>query len=129
MKSSHQISCWYRSESTMFQGESLRDPGFNINPGWVKTTRCFIWFKKSVITFERLPDISFCFNLKRRHRANVTKCFGYIKNDASCLEAIIKWLINIVIHNSWLMHKSPGLYPNWLWEISSFAEKNSNILL
>ena len=31
---------------------------------WFKTTLCFLWYKKWVITFKRLHDIPFCFNLK-----------------------------------------------------------------
>ena len=92
-----------------------------------KKTLCFLWYKTSVITFERLPDKPFCFNLKRRpscqtlsNALDISRKTPVVSRPSSS-----GWWRSWVIHNSWLMHESL----DWLWEINSFSEKNSSILL
>ena len=36
------------------------------------------------------------------------------------------WYLSWVIDQSWLMQESPGLKPDWLWDIRSFSIKNPN---
>ena len=58
------------------------------------------------------------------------KNFGYVKK--STLTSVLTskyWYISWVIDINWFMHESPGLKPNWFWEIKSFTIKYSKRLL
>ena len=77
-----------------------------------KTTLCFLWYGKSVITFKRLPDIPWYTVLLQLEEKNLVpnliKCLWYIKKDGSSLKAIIKWLINIMT-DAWVSWFEPWL--------------------
>ena len=72
-----------------------------------------------------LPDIPFCFSLKRRPLCQtLSNALDIsIKMPLVLRPLSSNWEISWVIHNTWLMHESPGLNPDWLWEISSFSKK------
>ena len=79
-----------------------------------------------VIPFNRFPDIPFCFKLERRplcqtllNALDMSRKTPLVSRPSSS-----DWYIPRVIHNSCLMHESPGLNPDWLWRLVHFQKKN-----
>ena len=104
---------------------------FHVENCPLRTTLCFLCFKKSSKRFSKFPDLSIWVSLKM-----IPSC--YILSNAfeisrktlltsrrSSKELYISW----VIDNSWLMQETPGLKPDWLEEMSLFSIKKSNISL
>ena len=79
------------------------------------TTQCFPIFKKSMRVLKVLPDIPFCFNLKIKPLCHsLSKAFNMSENTDwtswwSSKDLQTWW----VIDKSWLIHRSPGLKPDW----------------
>lgn len=74
---------------------------------------------------DRLPDITFCFNLKRRPLClNLSKGLKYIWEYPDYLKILSKNLpISWVMDISWLVYESNSLKLNWFDEIVHFQYK------
>ena len=108
---------WSTPALTFFDGENCP----------LRTTHCFLSFKKSRKGFSKFPDIIFWVSLKMTHTLsnacdtrNTPLTLG-----PSSKELYISW----VIDNSWLIQVSPGLKPDWLVEIGLFSIENFQYLL
>ena len=97
----------------------------------LRTTRCFLSFKKSRQKFSKSPGMPFWVRLKIIPSYHtLSNAFEISRNTLltsrpSSKELYITW----VIIYSWLMQESPSLKPDWLEWRSLFSMKNSKILL
>ena len=97
----------------------------------LRTTHCFLSFKKLRKGCSKFPDMPFWVNWKTIPSCHtLSNAFEILRKTLltsrpSSKELYISW----VIDKSWLIQESPGLKPDWMEEISLFSIKNSNISL
>ena len=104
---------------------------FHVENCPLRTTRCFLLFKKWRKRLSKFPDMSFWVSLKMIPSCHIlSNAFEISRNTLltsrpSSKELYLSWVIN----NSWLIQESPRSKPAWLVKISQFSIKNSNISL
>ena len=78
----------------------------------------------------RLPEILFSFNLYKGPLCHtLSNVLDMSNNTPRTSRQLSNYLyISCVIKRIWLINETPGLNPDWLWDIKLFFVKDSNIL-